>query len=793
MLGYADRGAEEEEVEEDDRWYVGEWLDGSRRGQFPASLVVRISAAERDSPLYQVQSATEPISAPEEVPAEDVSSEGPERGQEKTPMNEKPQDKVSIDNTQELANEQVSRSAEQPQEKVHVDEVPLQPEVPNLIPKEQPLAQAHAVKAPQETDSVVPVPFKQVADPAHERDPAPIKLTTSEPVPESQASTTMPSHTLNDTPAEPVQDHVAPNVMKDSQSAEPSIDPSAMSLRDRIAAFNKPVEKGPPPPIPRGKPSGWKKPVPTHEAPQHVDAKTDAAPNTFSASDAQSSIKMSLKERMAALQRNEEAIHRPDLTTERHTPSKLANSLPTDSPGEDAEHRASIARRMAALGGRRVEPGLFGIVPKAEVPKPTGETDVGQKDDSKNEMSQDSQANEAPTGDAPLAVPRRPVAPRTRRIKRTEEPTKAAENNEARDSTERQIPASESAVDPTVSPMDAGASSVEAPASCEVGEECPGDVPVTQEEPRVTPAAHNDEQVSNQEVGKPNSDTLDPARVTTESYVPAQQEPLNVSPPVSKTVQPSLEILSAPCKTIESVPSVPLPKSVDAPTSEPTESQESETLPPPITERWGSPLASEDDVYTGMEKLPAEQSVIPDPTDPIEHIAHAMTTMSTSDGATENADPDFAEQHALLEHLLQHPEESSCLKEEPLPFSEQASMAPSPIMGMPMPPRRSTNDSISPVSPMGYDASPSDPTSPVVADSAPSTRIPPRPTRRAPTLPVSEDTLASPPTQPHLSPNIVATPISNAELQTEEATPPSSAAPDRPKRAPPRVPPMSPL
>lgn len=795
VLGYADRGAEEEEAEEeDDRWYVGEWLDGSQQGQFPASLVVRIYPTEGDVPPAQVHPATEPIPEPKEVPVEDGTNEAPERVYKKTPMNaEQPSEEAPI--------EEAPRSAEQSQENVPVEEAPLQAEASSKLPIEQPMAQIYAEQAPQDLERIDPAPPKEVTDPVEEQGPAPIMPTTSEPVPESQeASATMPSHNPKDAPAEPVQEHAAPSVTTDSQSDEPSIDPSAMSLRDRIAAFNKPVEKGPPPPIPRGKPSSWKKPAPTHEAQEHVDAKTDATPNTFSASDAQSSIKMSLKERMAALQRNEEAIHRPALTTARQTPSKLTNPLPTDTPGEDAEHRASIARRMAALGGRRVEPGLFGVVPKAEAPKQTDEKDVDPKDASERdtcekEMSQNSQATEAPTSDAPLAVPRRPVAPRTRRMKRAEEPIKGPENSEVHASTERQMPVSaEPAMDPLVSPVDAGASSVEAPATTRVGEECPGDVPVTHEEPREAPAPYN-EQVSTQEAVEPSSETFVPGRDTTESCVPAQQEPLKVAPPVStstKTVQPCLEALSAPSKTIEDASLAPRTESVDAPTLEATEPQVSNTVAPPIREKLDVPFASEDDVYTGMETVPAGQPAIPDPTDPIEHITHAMTTMSTSDGATEDPDPDFAEQHALLEHLLQHPEEASCRKQDTASCSsERTSMAPPPIMGMPMPPRRSTNDSISPVSPMGYDTSPSYPTSPVDTDTAPPTRIPPRPTRRAPTLPVSEDTLASAPTQSSLSSNIVAVPISNSELQTEEATSPSSAAPDRPTRAPPRVPPVT--
>ena len=793
VLGYADRGAEEEEAEEeDDRWYVGEWLDGSRQGQFPASLVVRINSEEVDVPHSPAMPAAEPISPPKDISSENASSVAPEHVQEKAPMNaEEPQEKVLVEGVQELVHGEASGSAEQPQEKVQVKEVTVEPEVARTVPIEQPMVQeVHAEKMPQDSERVEPEPCNEVMAPLQEQAPAPITPTLSESVPETQASATLPFHSPKDTPAEPTQDHAAPSSTTDAQVAEPSIDPSAMSLRDRIAAFNKPVEKGPPPPLPRGKPGSWKRTVPANVAPKHVDARTDAAPSTMSASDAQSSIKMSLKERMSALQRNEEAIARPALTKERQTPSKLTNSLPAEPSGEDAEHRASIARRMAALGGRRVEPGLFGILPKAEAPKQKDQEDSSEQDASEKAKSQDSQAMVASTGEAPLVVPRRPVAPRTRRIKPAQEPAKGSENSEVHHSTERQIPAFESATDPPAPPMDEGASTVESSASCKAGEECREGGLVTHKEPGEAPAAHN-EQFSTLE-GEVGSEKSVPARETTESCVPAQQEALALPPsdPLStKPVQPSSEALPAPYKADQGVLNASLTGSVDTPEVEPTEPQALKTLVPPIQEREDTPLPSEHDVYSGMQTVSPEQPAIPSPTDPIEHIAYAMSTMSASNGVTEDSDPDFAEQHALLEHLLQHPGEASCIRQEPVSsFHERTPMASPPIMGMPMPPRRSTHDNISPLSPMEYDKPFSYTKSPVGTETAPSTRMPPRPTRRAPTLPVSEDTLPSPPIKPRLSSSIIDVPIPNSDAQAEEATSPSSAVPDRPRRAPPRAP-----
>lgn len=791
VLGYADRGAEEEEAEEeDDRWYVGEWLDGSRQGHFPASLVVRINSEKADVPHSPAMPAAEPTSPPKDISSENASSVAPEHVQ-KTPMkDEEPQEKVPVEGVQNLVHKEASGSAEQPQEKVDVEEVTPQPEVTGMLPIEQPMVQTHAEQMPQDLERETLVPREDVAEPVQERAPAPIKLSLSESVPETQASATMPSHSSEDTPIRPAQGHAAPISTADPQAAEPSIDPSAMSLRDRIAAFNKPVEKGPPPPLPRGKPGSWKRPVPVHVAPKHVDARTDAAPSTMSASDAQSSIKMSLKERMSALQRNEEAITRPTLTTERQAPSKLTNPLPTEPSGEDAEHRASIARRMAALGGRRVEPGIFGILPKAEASKQKNQQDVDQKEASEQDASekaenQDSQTAVASTGEAPLVVPRRPVAPRTRRIKPTQETSKGPENSEVHHSTERQIPAFESATDPPA-PMDGGASTVESPSSCKAGEECPEGVLVTQPVPFQAPAAHN-EQLSTLE-GEVSKEFSVPARDTTESCVPTQQEAQTLPASDLLSTKPRPSSSEAPCKTDQDVQCVSLTGSMDKPDVEP-ESQVSKTAVPTIQEQEDTPLASKHDVYTGMETVPAEQPTILSPSDPIEHIAYAMSTMPTSNGVTEDSDQDFAEQHALLEHLLQHPGETSSIRQEPVScLDERTSPAPPPIMGMPMPPRRSTHDNISPLSPMGHDTPSSHSTSPVHTETAPSARMPPRPTRRAPTLPVLEDSLTSPPNKPGLSSTIIDVPIPNSDARTEEATSPTSAVPDRPRRAPPRAP-----
>ncbi|WFC94971.1 assembly of actin patch protein [Malassezia brasiliensis] len=232
-------------------------------------------------------------------------------------------------------------------------------------------------------------------------------------------------------------------------------DPSRLSLRERIAAFNKPIEKAPPPPIPRGKPGGWKRPPPPDNGQkQPVPAANEARaatgqantsapvgepirndmPGSFSASDAKSSIKMSLKERMAALQRNEAEMKSPVAPP----PRKLSRDIETEAPPEEdvdedeKARRAAITQRMARIGGQKMGP--FGGIaapmqppPKAAVPEaaaaPAQEDGVAPSAELSEPIEPAAQVDmpNADTGsaDAPetLVIPRRTAAPRTRRPK----------------------------------------------------------------------------------------------------------------------------------------------------------------------------------------------------------------------------------------------------------------------------------------------------------------------------------------------------------------------------------------
>ncbi|CDW99641.1 hypothetical protein [Sporisorium scitamineum] len=160
------------------------------------------------------------------------------------------------------------------------------------------------------------------------------------------------------------------------------------SFRDRLAAFNKPAESAPPP-LPKGKPGGWKRPTPAStEAKPLLPGAPASAPSTatfkptpaaqltetneaptsseksggggaFSAADAQTSIKMSLKERMAALQRNEAAA---------------ADSTPQIKPKPSVPGKIGADRRNVAMQG-------MGLAPEASVPARKSSVESGRSAD----------------------------------------------------------------------------------------------------------------------------------------------------------------------------------------------------------------------------------------------------------------------------------------------------------------------------------------------------------------------------------------------------------------------------
>ena len=599
VWGYANRETpatepavteESDEDDQDDYWYMGEWLDGSRKGQFPASLVIRVEApdseARRAVPISSDTTLLEPKAPVASVlPSASTNSSAKPELENPTAYS----DPISVSRSSNVARphgssesdtfasvaqhvtgsmpnaDQTSSTMLAPtclpfgtnnhpsmltSENLHTHSSPepaiAAPEPvsvsdPHLVPEPMELAEAslpssESLKAtctspvtsemnrgredspPQKTE---PVAEHASVPPAHtapasaglmpeeaspEQKPEDIPSADPIPMPPSETELTRPqpvSKATHESASVRSEDSTAESIRKSpveldesqknfsivlpstedsstenkadvsTSSPSPAKDPSSMSLRDRIAAFNKPAVKTPPP-IPRAKPGAWKRPPPaegepkpllppqmpiasaktpspassesirssgdTHSAPEKIDAKTtESSANGFSASDAKSSIKMSLKERMAALQRNESAVNNQVSSTERRPPvSKLVNPLATEGPPppeneDEAARRAAIARRMAALGGRRVETGLFGHAPtqkdsSAQVPQHDSEAAAVDTPDEPKSLPATNPDLDVPppaaagsdSGPQRLAIPRRTPAPRTRRTKPVE-------------------------------------------------------------------------------------------------------------------------------------------------------------------------------------------------------------------------------------------------------------------------------------------------------------------------------------------------------------------------------------
>ena len=484
VFGYADRAVEASESadpydeDEDDRWYMGESLDGSKQGQFPASLVEYTEYSVETQPSSQDEGA-QPNSAvlSQASPIiEERAAEMEYAGMQKT--SETPKDDLKSSQDADIPTVTKEANAlpveDTNQEATRVDRI------------HQDTA-AESVTSSQTSPSEVNTNQTEIIP--HEFTPPDTLASPAElSAVESKLQQEPKTENYDETPS--ATNTVGSQTMEaDEKASEPSeIDPSRMSLRDRIAAFNKTANKTPPP-IPKGKPSTWKRPSISNNAekpllPNQVppalaattvprvqkapdtsdcDASADTGSSSFSASDAKSSIKMSLKERMAALQRGHEGgTTIPAPSSERAVPvvvkqEEQTQANITNTTEDEATRRAAIAKRMAALGGRRVDAGLFSssIAPTSEP------TVVTEKQPEKDEMEATKEKMESPVENGshtdapqPLVVPKRTAAPRTRRSKPAEsdssvsqEPEKTLMNNDGPETT---------ASDPVLPPQDRG-------------------------------------------------------------------------------------------------------------------------------------------------------------------------------------------------------------------------------------------------------------------------------------------------------------------------------------------------
>lgn len=441
-LAPKDDDEEEEDEDEDDRWLIGETLDGSKTGTFPASHV-----------------ELAPTSAPVE------------------------KEELSNTNSIDVVSPTSVDKSEDASKAVNEEVLKTEP-------------------ATQEADTAIP---KGV-----------------EGAEEEKATPAV-------TPVEPAK-----------KPSSPPLAPKPSGLAARIAAFNKPQDA--PPPIPRGKPGGgWKPPPPAPGGPKPilpgpsaaqlnrttnrsaekpastteqtttpesvVESQKDKSNVGFSAADAQTSIKMSLKERMAALQRNETSSSQREAAAAKPAPKpapgrideeKRAAALAsmgsptkqdteetvaketeeanedtlekdeseqqpkevsieseenatvqissTNEDGEEkteeeieAERRAAIAKRMAALGGRRMGggpgPAMFGAPAPPSKPRKLS-TDSRSTIDASSDVAESQNEGLTREGDTEdkeeatntksektLAVPRRTAPPRKKKSSTSSQPT----------------------------------------------------------------------------------------------------------------------------------------------------------------------------------------------------------------------------------------------------------------------------------------------------------------------------------------------------------------------------------
>lgn len=477
---------DDDDDEDDDQWLIGESLDGSKSGTFPASHILASQASEE---------------AADSIPT------------------------ASQDNDNDGASNT---------EKVIDQEIGLPDHTP--VSSSQPIDKETTVEAdqpPQGITEPAPTPAKP-ASPKEEVVQKPISPTSLQTDVSSVRSTASPVSPSSSAPPER------------KLSSPPPAAPKPSGLAARIAAFNKPQEG--PPPLPKGKPGAWKRPPPAPGGPKPVvpgppaaqqskqlsgseigastptqlettpasviESQTSKSNTGFSAADAQSSIKMSLKERMAALQRGEqrseagagatqstkpgrineekrsaalasmgtskeaapsdkkdeaasdkvsdtEAFGRmdPDPTVE-STENKsdledevnegdgereVSEEPPEDTKTEEeqaAERRAAIAKRMAALGGQRMGggPAVFG----APAPKPkkqsTDDSTPAEEPKSSVEPLQEAPLGEEEPQSAKsetLSVPRRTAPPRKKKsssASSTQQPPSDAERQKTVDS-----------------------------------------------------------------------------------------------------------------------------------------------------------------------------------------------------------------------------------------------------------------------------------------------------------------------------------------------------------------------
>lgn len=470
VTGYAERTTDPAsqgdsfEEEEDDRWYLGESLDGSKQGQFPASLVEITETPTEPQPEPQAQ-VVQPIPTIPPQPAAQTNECEPDMGLEGVDAQEPPKmeaqkEKVTTQPLEENMNASKDKKNQACASSATTSVNPALDNSPDTI-------------EPQTSQSVSVGPENRSSEQATGMSPESIPVESRK---SPQAPASVETNPLDEAKINHPASTIGEKAPRDKNTTEPlamqeptEMDPSRMSLRDRIAAFNRTATKAAPPPIPKGKPGSWKRPQATSDAekplfpnqappavaattgmrdqkappPSHPDANSDMESSAFSASDAKSSIKMSLKERMAALQRGHEGDAKsPDPIGQAdpaaHKQEEHAQDTHDEKSEEEATRRAAIAKRMAALGGRRVDTGLFGFSTAPPAPAENNSEQEASESTKEQQAKPVAQSDSSEQVPQPLVVPKRAAAPRTRRIKPTEPTSPMDQETETTPATERE-------------------------------------------------------------------------------------------------------------------------------------------------------------------------------------------------------------------------------------------------------------------------------------------------------------------------------------------------------------------
>uniref|UniRef100_V5E7Y2 SH3 domain-containing protein n=1 Tax=Kalmanozyma brasiliensis (strain GHG001) TaxID=1365824 RepID=V5E7Y2_KALBG len=381
----------DDDDDDDDDWLVGETLDGSRSGFFPGGFVEptdEVDEAPSHEAEAKVAEATSAPSAPGAIPIDAPTDL-------QTSVVEEEPSSHSADVVPEAAREAAKRG--ETEEAGFGAPLPPRPPSPNAEEEETPSDPVPEVK--ESGMGATNAAAGAAAVGAAAGVAGAVGASSAKDITSTEAS----SRTATAEPAAATSPTKAPPAV--------ATKPIGMSnsFRDRLAAFNKPAEAAPPP-LPKGKPGGWKRPTPTsNEAkpilpgasatapasaapkPAPVAPSTDtieaptssdpsAASGGFSAADAQTSIKMSLKERMAALQRNEAAA---------------SDAAPQIKPKPAVPGKIGADRRNVALQG-------MGLAPGGAVPPRKSSTD-GTKD--ADELASETTATQDGSEPAPITTP----------------------------------------------------------------------------------------------------------------------------------------------------------------------------------------------------------------------------------------------------------------------------------------------------------------------------------------------------------------------------------------------------